>query len=92
VLKGIAFDGGSGIQKVQVSEDGQQWRDAALGKDIGRFSFREWSLPFTPSKKGALTLHVRATSLQGDVQPAAASWNPGGYARNVIEVTRVVAV
>ncbi|MDB5929112.1 MAG: sulfite dehydrogenase (cytochrome) subunit SorA apoprotein [Polaromonas sp.] len=92
LLKGIAFDGGSGIKKVQVSEDGQQWRDAALGKDLGRYSFREWSLPFTPSKKGAVSLHVRATSMQGDAQPATASWNPGGYARNVVEVTRIVAV
>jgi sulfite dehydrogenase len=92
LLKGIAFDGGSGIKRVEVSEDGQQWREAALGKDLGRFSFREWSLPLTPSKKGPVTLSVRATNMQGDVQPATASWNPGGYARNVIEVTRLMAV
>ncbi len=91
-LKGIAFDGGSGIKTVQLSEDGVQWRDAALGKDLGRFSFREWSMPWTPSKKGAATLMVRATNNKGDVQPTTASWNPGGYARNVIETTRVVAV
>ncbi|ABM37994.1 SorA family sulfite dehydrogenase catalytic subunit [Polaromonas naphthalenivorans] len=92
LLKGIAFDGGSGIQKVEVSEDGQPWREAALGKDLGRFSFREWRLPLTPSRKGPMTLSVRATNRQGDEQPATASWNPGGYARNVIETTRIVAV
>ncbi len=91
-LKGIAFDAGSGIKAVQVSEDGQQWRDAVLGKDLGRFSFREWSLPWTPAKKGAATLMVRATNNKGEVQPATATWNPGGYARSVIETTRVVAV
>lgn len=91
-LKGIAFDAGSGIKTVQVSEDGTLWRDAVLGKDLGRFSFREWSLPWTPAKKGATTLMVRATNNKGDVQPSVASWNPGGYARNVIETTRVVAV
>ena len=91
-VKGIAFDGGNGIKAVQVSEDGTQWRDAVLGKDLGRFSFREWSLPWTPAKKGANMLMVRATNNKGDVQPATASWNPGGYARNVIETTRVVVV
>ena len=91
-LKGIAFDGGSGIRKVEVSEDGQQWRDAVLGKDLGRFSFREWSFGMAAPRKGELKLMVRATNMQGDVQPATASWNPGGYARNVVETTRLLAV
>jgi len=91
-IKGIAFDGGSGIKRVQVSEDGTQWRDALLGRDLGRFSFREWHLPWTPAQKGAVTLLVRATNNSGDVQPATAGWNPGGYARNVIETTRLLAV
>ncbi|AYQ30213.1 MULTISPECIES: molybdopterin-dependent oxidoreductase [unclassified Polaromonas] len=91
-LKGIAFDGGSGIRKVEVSEDGQQWREAVLGKDLGRFSFREWRFDMTPQRKGEFKLMVRATNMQGDVQPATATWNPGGYARNVIETTRLVAV
>lgn len=91
-IKGIAFDAGSGIKTVEVSEDGQQWRQAALGQDLGRFSFRAWSLPFTPRQEGAVNLMVRATSVRGDVQPATASWNPGGYARNVVETLRIVAV
>lgn len=91
-LKGIAFDGGSGIKAVEVSQDGQTWLPTTLGKDLGRFSFREWSLLFTPVTKGSMTLMVRATNLKGDTQPATASWNPGGYARNVIETLRVTAV
>jgi len=91
-LKGIAFDGGSGIRKVEVSEDGQQWREAALGKDLGRFSFREWSFGMAAPRKGEFKLMVRATNMQGDIQPATASWNPGGYARNVVETTRLLAV
>src|SRR5436190_3654998 len=36
-LKGIAFDGGKGIKQVSVSTDGgQSWRDAMLGKDLGK--------------------------------------------------------
>ena len=91
-IRGIAFNAGSGIKTVEVSENDQQWRPAALDKDLGRFSFRGWSPPFTPRQKGSVNLMVRATSLRGDIQPATASWNPGGDARNVIETLRMVAV
>src|SRR6201746_14621 len=43
VLKGIAFDGGKGIKDVAVSTDGgKTWAQASLGKDLGKYSFREW--------------------------------------------------
>src|SRR5437867_1835449 len=43
-LKGIAFDSGNGIREVQVSVDGgATWRQARLGADLGRYSFREWN-------------------------------------------------
>src|SRR6201991_3589886 len=45
-LKGIAFDGGKGIKEVAVSTDGgKNWTPAKLGKDLGKYSFREWTLP-----------------------------------------------
>jgi sulfite dehydrogenase (cytochrome) subunit A len=41
-LKGIAFDGGKGIKEVAVSADGgKTWAQAKLGKDLGKYSFRE---------------------------------------------------
>ena len=44
-LRGIAFDGGHGISEVAISVDGgQSWQEATLGKDLGRFSFREWTM------------------------------------------------
>lgn len=89
-LKGIAFDGGSGIKAVEISVDGgQHWRAAKLGEDLGRFSFREWRLAISVANKGKAALMVRATSNQGETQPHEASWNPGGYHRNVIESTPV---
>jgi sulfite dehydrogenase len=89
-LKGIAFDGGTGIKGVEVSVDGgQTWRAATLGKDLGKFSFREWSLPVAFRQKGPAVLMVRATNRGGDVQPTTATWNPAGYRRNVIESTTV---
>src|SRR3954466_13542349 len=48
-VKGIAFDGGYGIREVIFSDDnGKTWREAELGKDLGKYSFREWTIPFTP--------------------------------------------
>ena len=92
-LKGIAFDGGSGIKQVDISYDaGLTWKAATLGKDLGRFSFREWHYAYTPPQAGELTLMVRATANDGDIQPMTASWNPGGYLRNVVETTKIVAV
>ena len=92
-LKGIAFDGGPGIKTVDVSVDGgRTWRAAALGENLGRFSFREWRLAVAFKQKGAMVLMVRATSSNGDVQPDTATWNPAGYRRNVIESTTVTIV
>ncbi|MEP6883565.1 MAG: hypothetical protein ABJC66_02335, partial [Gammaproteobacteria bacterium] len=91
LVKGIAFDGGTGIRKVEISDDGgRRWRETRLNESLGKYSFREWSLPITPHERGPLELRVRATSNQGEVQPEQASWNPGGYARNVIESLKVV--
>jgi len=90
-LKGIAFDGGSGIKDVAVStDDGKTWETARLGKDLGKYSFREWSLSVKLAA-GAHGLKVRATSNDGKTQPVEATWNPAGYMRNVIETVRVTA-
>jgi len=89
MLRGIAFDGGTGIKEVAVSTDGgKTWVPAKLGRDLGKYSFREWKLPVKLAA-GAAELKVRATSNGGDVQPTEPRWNPAGYLRNVIETTRV---
>ena len=90
-LKGIAFDGGKGIKEVAVSTDGgKSWMPAKLGRDLGKYSFREWSLAVNLAA-GTYELKVRATNNAGDTQPAEARWNPAGYMRNVIETVRVTA-
>jgi len=91
-LRGIAFDGGSGIKAVQVSGDGGgTWRDAALGEDLGRHSFRGWELPLRLAS-GSYAVKVRATANSGETQPAEQPWNPAGYMRNVIETVNIKAV
>jgi sulfite dehydrogenase len=92
VLRGIAFDSGEGITEVQVSADGgKSWRLAELGKDAGRYSFREWTYAWKPDP-GAKThaLKCRAFNRIGESQPLEPLWNPAGYMRNVVETVNVV--
>lgn len=90
-VRGIAFDGGHGIREVAYSTDGGgAWQPAALGTDIGPYSFREFSFGFTPAP-GQHDLRVRAWSRDGQTQPLEASWQPAGYLRNVVESIRVSA-
>jgi len=91
-VRGIAFDGGYGIVSVQFSSDGgRTWREAALGADLGKYSFREWTCEFTPKTAGDYVLQVSATNRIGQSQPLSPLWNPSGYMRNVVESVRVTA-
>ena len=89
-LRGIAFDGGSGIKRVEVSLDGgTTWRDSTLGPDAGRYSFRRWSAELSPIAGASYTIAVRATANDGATQPVTQGWNPSGYLRNAIETYTV---
>ncbi|MGA3052707.1 MAG: molybdopterin-dependent oxidoreductase [Candidatus Korobacteraceae bacterium] len=89
-LAGVANDGGSGIQRVEVSKDGGvSWADATLGPDLGRYSWRRWQTEWMPSAKGTYRLMVRATSGAGETEPMA-QWNRSGYQRDVIEHQDVI--
>jgi len=89
-VTGVAWDGGYGIQSVEVSLDGGRvWQSAELGKDYGRFSFRPWTLPFTPASKGSLTVQAKATNRAGDSQVMALIPNPAGYHNNVVRTVTV---
>jgi sulfite dehydrogenase (cytochrome) subunit A len=92
-VRGIAFDGGYGISKVEFSADGgRSWADTRLGGDLGKYSFRTWTMPFKPPTRGLYSLKVRAFNRRGESQPMIAGWNPAGYMRNVVEATTVSAV
>ncbi len=84
-IGGIAWDGGYGISNVEVSsDDGKTWRAATLGPDLGRYAFRTWSFPFTPSAKGKTTVMARASNKIGQTQTSELILNPAGYHHNVI--------
>jgi hypothetical protein len=91
-VRGIAFDGGYGIEQVLFSSGGDQWRAARLGEDLGKYSFREWRARFAPAKAGVQELKVRAINRIGQSQPMEPLWNPSGYMRNVVETVRIRAV
>jgi hypothetical protein len=91
VVRGVAFDGGQGIAEVAYSSDGAQtWREARLGNDLGRYSFREFTFAFRP-ERGEHDLRVRAWNRSGNSQPLEALWQPAGYMRNVVESINVTA-
>lgn len=85
-ISGVAFDGGYGITKVELSSDsGKTWLPAILGPDLGKYSWRRWHYSFTPTNKGNYYLQVKATNAKGQTQPMH-QWNRSGYMRNEVEI------
>ena len=85
-ILGIAWDGGSGIHMVEVSLDGgASWRKVTLGRDLGRYSWRQWRFGLKPMRAGALTLMARASARDGSTQAESLIVNPAGYHHNVVQ-------
>jgi DMSO/TMAO reductase YedYZ molybdopterin-dependent catalytic subunit len=85
-IAGKAWDGGAGIAVVEISTDGRQsWQPAELGRDLGRFAWREFRHRLDTSKPGALVVAVRARSRDGATQPEKLTVNPGGYHDNIVQ-------
>ncbi len=90
-IMGMAFSGGYGIRDVIVSTDsGKTWNATTLGKDLGKYSWRQWTYTWHPKKAGKYTLMVRATDTIGESQPFEPLWNPAGFMRNNIEKIEVM--
>jgi DMSO/TMAO reductase YedYZ molybdopterin-dependent catalytic subunit len=70
-IAGVAWSGGRGISKVEVSTDGgTTWNEAMLKDPISRYSWTQWAYAWTPGDAGTVTLVCRATDGNGDVQTA----------------------
>ena len=92
-LRGIALGGDCGVASVDFSIDsGQSWHQAQLGKDEGKYGFRQWQTPLTLPVAGQYSVLVRCTNSNGVAQPDAPNWNPAGFMRNVMEATDIIAV
>lgn len=92
LARGIAFGGDTGVARVELSsDDGKTWQAAKLGKDEGKYGFRQWETRVVLPAKGNYALMVRCINSNGVPQPDRSNWNPAGFMRNVIEATPVVA-
>lgn len=84
VVRGVAWDGGSGISRVEVSLDnGKTWWDALLDQPLGPYAFRRFSLHTGWIGVGTFQILCRATSNAGERQPTVWKANPGGYHFNL---------
>jgi DMSO/TMAO reductase YedYZ molybdopterin-dependent catalytic subunit len=89
-VRGIAFGGDTGLAKVLFSANaGTDWQEARLGRDYGKYSFRQWTAELRPSSLGHQTLMVKAFNTAGASQPDRANWNGSGFMRNVVESVSV---
>jgi len=90
-VSGMAWDGGYGINKVEVSTDGgKTWSSAALGQDLGRYAFRPWSFELK-AKHGSNTVMVSATNKIGQTQASELIFNGAGYHNNVMQSITLTA-
>jgi len=83
-VQGVAWDRGHGIKQVEVSLDGgKTWKQASLGKDLGRFAFRAFSFATGKVPAGNYVVASRATNNAGETQMDKLKFNPAGYQNNV---------
>jgi molybdenum-dependent oxidoreductase-like protein len=91
-VAGIAWDGGYGVNSVEISTDGgKTWTAATLGKDNGPFALRSWSLHFSPKAPGKHVIMARATNKIGQSQASVLIPNPAGYHHNLVQAVTLVA-
>ena len=90
-IRGVAWDRGAGISRVEVSMDGGgTWRDALLEGPLGRYAYRRFSLRTGSLRPGTYRLMSRAISQTGEKQAERMKVNPGGYNNNVPRPITVV--
>ena len=91
-IAGIAWDGGYGLNSVDVSIDGgKNWAAAALGEDHGPYALRSFSLHFVPRATGQHVIMARAANKIGQSQATSLIFNPAGYHHNLIQSLTLVA-
>jgi len=92
-VRGLAWDGGYGIRRVEMSVDGGQvWRQAELGKDVGRFAFRSFRFSFAPPQAGKYQVMAKASNGVGQTQAETLIFNAAGYHNNVVRPVTINVV
>lgn len=89
-VQGVAFSGGEGISRVDVSADGgATWSPAELERGPSPYGFVRFLFRFRPTAPGPYRLAARAEGGKGAVQPGEPVWNPSGYLHNAVHVVPV---
>ena len=89
-VRGVAWDRGHGTKMVEVSFDaGKTWKPAVLGKDLGKYAFREFSLASGALPPGPCVVSARAVSNSGEQQATKLLFNPAGYHHNLPQTLTV---
>jgi DMSO/TMAO reductase YedYZ molybdopterin-dependent catalytic subunit len=92
-IRGVAWDAGYGIQRVEISTDGgESWHEAELGEDVGRFAFRVFRFAFVAPRPGRFQVMARASNTIGQTQATKLIFNPAGYHNNVVRPLTIDAV
>lgn len=93
-IKGVAFDRGIGIEKVEISVDGgASWQQAELEESIGQYAWVVFNAEVTVPSAGPFKIMSRATNIEGETQPVeepAETWENSG--RNVIGTETFAAI
>ena len=66
-IAGVAWAPNRGIESVEVRIDGGPWQEAELAASLDQDSWRQWSLPWTPTT-GRHMIEARAIDGTGEVQ------------------------
>ncbi len=91
-VRGVAWDGGSGVAAVDVTLDGgANWMRSTLGENLSRYSFRTFALRVPKLAPGNYEVMARATSANGTTQTFTLIHNPAGYHHNVVQRIPIVA-
>jgi DMSO/TMAO reductase YedYZ molybdopterin-dependent catalytic subunit len=85
-VRGAAYAGEAGIEKVEVSVDnGVTWHAVKLTGPDQPYAWRHWEWLWEVAAAGEYTIMARATDTNGHLQPETAHWNALGYGNNGIQ-------
>jgi DMSO/TMAO reductase YedYZ molybdopterin-dependent catalytic subunit len=89
VINGKAWSGFAKVSKVEL-DYGEGWYPVVLEKnESGSYSWISWQFQLVPKKKGSMTLRVRATDENGNMQPDLPQFNKYLYGYNAIQEIRI---
>jgi DMSO/TMAO reductase YedYZ molybdopterin-dependent catalytic subunit len=90
-VRGMAWSGLAPLARVDVSLNGEPWRQARLLGGSSRYGWRRWELIAQIERRGRISIRARATDQAGRMQPERPEWNRLGYGNNAIHEVSIRA-